>query len=121
MSRAKHMRKTQILAKMHKLKTQATAEAWTQQQYAVQYNTSPQKGIQEVTVHHMQTVQVNSFNEQNDNKHIQPLWLITQLNAQVHRLDSEVDRGSGVQHYAPINLQSHVLGQETRSSYCNHQ
>ena len=57
----------------------------------MQYSTSPQNGTQDATFHHMWTVQVNSLNEQKDIKHICPLWLMTQHNAQVHKFNSEAD------------------------------
>ena len=55
-----------------------------------------------MTFHHMQTVQVNCLNEQKDNKHIQPLWLLTQYNAKVDKCDSEVDIGVGSNIYRAI-------------------
>ena len=53
------------------------------------------KGNQEVTFHHMWTVQVNSLNKQEDNKNVWPMWLMTQHNTQVHKFDSELDTGVG--------------------------
>ena len=40
-------------------------------------------------------MQDNSLNKQEDKRHIWPLWMSTQLYAQVHQFDFEVDSGSG--------------------------
>ena len=89
---SRDIRKNQKLARVLELKAWATADTWTQQ-YVVQYSTSPQNGTQDATFHHMWTVQVNSLNEQKDIKHICPLWLMTQHNAQVHKFNSEANWG----------------------------
>ena len=45
----------------------------------------------EAAFHHMLTVQVNSLNKQEDNRHIWLLWLTTQLDAQIHQFDCEIN------------------------------
>ena len=88
-------------SKVHELKPQAAVEPWTQQQFAVPYqqtayySTHPQSETLEAAFHNMQTVQVHSLNKQENNRHIQPLWLTTQLDAQVHQFDCEVDLEAG--------------------------
>ena len=43
----------------------------------------------------MKKEQVNSLNKREDNRCIWPLWVSTQLDAEVHQLDCEVDSGAG--------------------------
>ena len=43
----------------------------------------------------MQTGQVNSLKKWEDSRHIQPLWVSTQLDAQEHQFDCEVNSGAG--------------------------
>ena len=70
-------------AKVHELSEQAAEGLWTQQQYTgpyqqtAYYNPSPQNDIPEAWLHHMQTVQVNSLNKQEDNSHMWQLWVST--------------------------------------------
>ena len=69
--------------KVHKLSAKAAVEQWTKKQYAAiyqqtaYYNPSPQSKIPDMAFHHMQTIQVNSLNNQADNRHIMPLWMST--------------------------------------------
>ena len=63
-------------------------------QWTAYYNSSPQSETPEASFHHIQTIKANSLNKQEDNMHIQPLWLRTQLDAQVHQFDCEVDSGA---------------------------
>ena len=45
--------------------------------------------------HHMGTVHMKNLNKEGDSKHIQPLWLMMQVSAQVHKTDCEGDTGAG--------------------------
>ena len=89
MGKLKYMGKTKP-AKVKEVRLPAT-EAWKQQQYAAlyqetaYYSSSPQSETPEAAFHHMHTVQVNNFNKQEDNQHMWPLWLTTQLDVQVHQ------------------------------------
>ena len=86
----------QKLARVHEPKVLATAEAWTQQPWTAHYNQSPQKEMQEMTFHHLQTVQTNSLNnKQEDNNHIHPILVSMQHSCQIHQFDCEVDSGAG--------------------------
>ena len=80
--------------KVHEMKAQATLETWPQQPYMTQHSPSSQRGPQGVTFHYMKTVQLNSLNKQEDNKHIRLLWLATHPKAQVNKLDCKVDTGA---------------------------
>ena len=93
--KANDMKRKQKPGKVNDLKEQATAGTWLQQPYAAQHSLPPQKGPQGVTSHHMKMVQVNSFNKQEDNKDIRPLWLTTCPKVQVYKFDCEVDTGAG--------------------------
>ena len=54
-------------------------------QQTAYYNAFPKSETPEATFHHMWTVQVNSLSKQEDNMHIQPLWMSAQLDTQVHQ------------------------------------
>ena len=43
----------------------------------------------------MQAVQFNSPNKQEDDRHILPMWMSTQLNVQLHQFDCEFDSRVG--------------------------
>ena len=58
---------------VHELKEQVTVGTWPQQPYIAQHSPPPQREPQEVMFHHMKTVQVNSLNKLEENKHIRPL------------------------------------------------
>ena len=74
--RAKDVKRKLKQAKAHELKVpQATAGTWSQQPYVVQDSLPPPRGLWGVTSHHMETVQVNRLNKQEDNKCMRPLWL----------------------------------------------
>ena len=51
--------------------------------------------MQETILHHLQTVQANSLNKQEDNKHIPPLRMSIQQNGQVHQFNCKVNLGAG--------------------------
>ena len=72
-----------------------------QQQYVAPYQQTayyspyPQSKSPEAAFFHIQRVQVNSLNKQGGNRHIQQLWLTTQLDAWIHQFDCEDDSGAG--------------------------
>ena len=58
----------------------------------------------------MQMVQVNSLNKQEESMHIWPLWLTTQVDAQVHQFDCKGDLGAGY-NIMPLYIYRSLFGE----------
>ena len=125
MGKLKNMRKTK-LAKVLELRVQVTVEPRTQHQYAAPYqktafhNPSPQSETPETAFYHMQTVQVKSLTKQADNRYIQPLWLSTQPDAQVHQFDCGDDSEAGC-NIMPLYIYRSLFRDKKPVSHCFHQ
>ena len=77
------------------------------QQYQVDY-------LPEASFHSIDAVQVHSLNNTDTERHIRPLWLTTETDPTIHKLDCEVDSGAGC-NVMPLFIYKALFGEQKLS------